>query len=229
MTTIFLDIETLPTNNKSAISAIYDRIKVPSNYSRQESIDKWMLENRENEFQKLFRKTALDGLYGRILSIAWAMDDGNVNCLESGQEGGEKELLEHFFLRLDDNRDKYGNFTRIAKWVGHRVIDFDLRFIWQRCVINGVKPLVEIPINARPWDDNIFDTKLAWSGNSSQYQGKSSLDALCLGMDMDGKGDIDGSKVYDYWLDGRIDEIVEYNKQDVEKTRALYKKMNFME
>lgn len=226
MAIIYLDIETLPTDNKEVISSIYDSISAPGNYSKQESIDKWMSENREQEFQKQYRKTSLDGLYGRILSIAWAIDDEPINCLIN--EHGEKELLNHLFARLNSLYDKYGQRVSVSKWVGHNIINFDLRFVWQRCVINGINPLVEIPVNSRPWDNNVFDTRLTWTGNSSQYQGRSSLDALCLGFGMDGKGDINGSEVYDYWLEDRINEIIEYNKQDVEKTRILYKKMNFM-
>ena len=115
----------------------------------------------------------------------------------------------------------------ISQWIGHYITGFDLRFLWQRCVVNEVKPTVDIPYDAKPWGDKVFDTKVAWSG-SGQYSGKSSLNALCNGFGFAGKGDLDGSKIFDAWLDGRYAEIAEYNKDDVNKCRLIYRKLNFI-
>jgi len=41
--------------------------------------------------------------------------------------------------------------------------------------------------------------------------------------------DIDGSKVWQYVQDGKIREVAEYCAKDVERTRQIYKRMNFME
>ena len=40
--------------------------------------------------------------------------------------------------------------------------------------------------------------------------------------------EIDGSKVWDYYKEGKIDEIEQYNRQDVEQARLIYKKLNFI-
>lgn len=128
---------------------------------------------------------------------------------------------------MENYRDHNGQRIGISKWVGHYITGFDLRFIWQRCVINQVKPTIAIPYDAKPWDDRIFDTKIAWTG-CSQYSGAGSLDKLSSVLLGEGKGDINGANVYDYFLQGDIDKIVEYNKKDVEMTRQLYKMMNFV-
>lgn len=227
MTILFLDIETIPTQNQILIKSFKDGIKAPGNYSKQETIDKWLEDNRDSEADKLHRKTAIDGLHGEIFSIAWAFDDGAAYVVYRGNNETEKFLLQSFFTQISDIKDSYGNRAVISKWVGHYITGFDLRFIWQRCVINGVKPSVSIPYDAKPWDDRVFDTKVAWTG-SGQYSGAGSLDAMSRAFGLDGKGDIDGSKVYDYWLAGRFDEIAEYNKDDVVKTRGMYKRMNFI-
>lgn len=227
MTILFLDIETLPTQNQTLIQSFKDCIKAPGNYSKQETIDKWLEENRDSEADKLHRKTALDGLHGEIFSIAWAFDDEDVKVIYHHDGETEAHLLQSFFAEISDIKDSYGNRSVISKWVGHYITGFDLRFIWQRCVINGVKPDISIPYDAKPWDDRVFDTKVAWTG-SGQYSGAGSFDALSKAFGLDGKGDIDGSKVYDYWLEGRFEEIAEYNKSDVVKTRELYKRMNFI-
>lgn len=227
MAIIYIDIETLPTQNPVLIQSFKDNIKAPGNYSKQESIDKWLEENRDSEADKLHRKTSFDGLHGEIFSIAWALDDGAIQVVYRGDNETEEFLLRSFFAQISDITDTHGNRAVISKWVGHYITGFDLRYIWQRCVVNQACPAVAIPYDAKPWDDKVFDTKVAWTG-SGQYSGAGSLDALSKAFGLDGKGDIDGSKVYDYWLAGRFDEIAKYNKEDVVKTRELYKRMNFI-
>lgn len=227
MSTLFFDLETIPSQKPGALEAIRKTIKHPGNISKQDTIDKWYAENADAAAMEQYRKQSFDGLYGEIISIAWAIDDNPVNVVHVGERGNEKELLNSFFVQLESILDERGNRAVITKWSGHYITGFDLRFLWQRCIVNGVRPSVKIPYDAKPWDAQVFDTKTAWTG-TSQYSGAGSLDALSRAFGMEGKGDIDGSKVYDYWLDGRIDEIAEYNKQDVEKCRALYKIMNFI-
>jgi predicted PolB exonuclease-like 3'-5' exonuclease len=226
MSILYLDIETIPCNDEKVISALRESISPPANYSKEETIAKWMEQNAESELDKLVRKTSLDGLYGQILSIAWAIDDGEVHCVyRSSYDQSEQGMLCSFFESL---YELYPNHNiPITKWVGHYISGFDLRFIWQRCVINEVIPLVSIPYNAKPWDSNVFDTKIAWTG-ASQYSGAGSLDKLSSVMFGEGKGEINGANVYDYFKRGEIDKIVEYNKRDVEMCRKLYKKMNFL-
>ena len=227
MAILYIDIETLPTQNPILIQQFKDSVKAPGNYSKQESIDKWLEENRDSEADKLHRKTSFDGLHGEIFSIAWAIDDEPVQVVYRKGNRTEFDLLHAFFDGITDLKDKYGNTSLISKWVGHYITGFDLRYIWQRCVVNGVRPTVYIPYDVKPWDDKVFDTKCEWTG-TGQYSGAGSLDALSKAFGLDGKGDIDGSKVYDYWLAGRFDEIAEYNKDDVVKCRELYKRMNFI-
>lgn len=229
MSIIYLDIETLPTNNDNLIEQLRHSIAPPANYTKEETIAKWMEQNAESELDKLVRKTALDGLYGQILSISLAIDDGLVHCVyRSSYDDSETVLLCDFFGVLSGLLcDEYGNRQSIHKWVGHYLSGFDLRFIWQRCVINGVPPSVKIPYDAKPWDDRLFDTKIAWTG-ANQYSGAGSLDKLSSVMFGEGKGEINGANVYDYFKRGEIDKIVEYNRKDVEMCRKLYKKMNFL-
>lgn len=228
MAILHIDIETIPSQQPGMLEAIRAAIKHPGNISKQETIDKWYAENADTAAMDLYRKQSFDGLYGEIISIAWAIDDGPVNvAFNSNKEDSEKTILEAFFGEIANLTDSYGNRQVISKWSGHYITGFDLRFLWQRCVVNSVRPLVAIPYDAKPWDAKVFDTKVAWTG-TSPYSGAGSLDALSKALGMDGKGDIDGSKIYDYWLAGRIGEIAEYNKQDVEKCRDLYKRMNFL-
>lgn len=219
----FIDIETIPSQLPNAREEAAKNLKVPGNISKPETIQKWKEENAEAEY----RKQSFDGLYGEIISIAWAVNDDDPQVLFRVKGESEADLLKGFFEDIETPIDMRGNRAAITQWIGHYITGFDLRFIWQRCVVNQVRPSVKIPYDAKPWDAAVFDTKVAWSGASS-YSGASSLDKLSRAFGLDGKGDIDGSKVFDYWLDGRYQEIADYNKDDVIKTRQLYKRMNFI-
>jgi predicted PolB exonuclease-like 3'-5' exonuclease len=68
-----------------------------------------------------------------------------------------------------------------------------------------------------------FCTMEAWAG----FNKRISQDALCEILGLEKKpDDIDGSKVYDYYLAGEIDKIVEYNKHDVKTVREIYKRVS---
>jgi predicted PolB exonuclease-like 3'-5' exonuclease len=227
MVSIVFDIETIPTQDTQVINAIYDSIKPPANYSKPETIAKWYDENKEAEFEKVYRKTALDGLYGEIISLSWKIDDEETQVVYRPQYEDEYLLISAFLNKISNLTDKYGQRTTISTWIGHNVF-WDLRFLWQRCIMNNIKPSIHIPVDVRPWEtDKVFDTMITWAGNSSQYSGKKGLDDLCTQMGIGGKGDIDGSKVHDYWLNKRYEEISLYNKQDVEMTYKLYQKLTF--
>jgi 3'-5' exonuclease len=229
MMKLYFDIETIPTTNKLVIDKVREGISPPGNYKNADTIQKWMDESGEEAFQKEYRKTALDGLYGEIISIAWALDESPVDVIYRGKESDkEADVLAGFLDAITHVNDRFGNIAPITKWIGHYICGFDLRFLWQRCVINGIKPEVKIPYDAKPWDSNVFDTKIAWTG-ASQYSGSGSLDALALVMFGEGKREINGANVYDYWMRGEYKIIADYNKRDVEMCRNLYKKMNFLD
>ena len=51
---------------------------------------------------------------------------------------------------------------------------------------------------------------------------------LCKALGIEGKpGDIDGSKVWDFYKAGKIDRIEEYNRHDVETVEKIYNRINF--
>ena len=231
MAICYLDIETIPCQTPGYFEKCLASIKAPGNYSKPDTINKWMEENKFIEADKLHRKTSFDGALGEIISIAWAIDDNPVDVIyrDNLLIDDEKKLLVDFFDEISKLTDDHGQRTTISTWIGHYLTGFDLRFLWQRCVINGIKPSVIIPYDAKPWDPRVFDTKLEWTGASSSYSGIGKLGDMSQAFGFKGKGDLDGSKVYDYWIAGCIEEIAEYNKEDVEMCRRLYKKMNFLD
>jgi hypothetical protein len=226
MSTLYIDIETFGTEDAEIINWLREQIKPPANYSKPETIKKWIEENFDAELNNAIRKTALDALYGSIISIAWALDDEPVKCFLRERGESESLLLSSFMSNLSDLKDNYNNRVDRVVWCGHYISRFDLRFIWQRCVINRVEPTIRIPYDAKPWDDCIFDTQMEWTGGSSQYSGAIKLSAMSPIFGLN-KSDINGSMVHDMYLSGKYAEIVKYNKQDVEDVRILHKRMTF--
>ncbi len=111
--------------------------------------------------------------------------------------------------------------------VGHNVASFDLRFLVQRYIINGIRPhpVIARAAQAKPWEsDKVFDTMVQWAGAGNRI----SLDKLCLGLGIPSpKGDLDGSKVWEWVQAGRIAEVADYCGRDVEAVQAVYQRMTF--
>jgi hypothetical protein len=219
MPILTIDVETLPTDRTDVIESLKANIKPPATYKKPESIAQWMTENMEAEIDAAHRKTALDGAFGRVCVIGFAIDDEPVKTLS----GSEQEVLQAFADVLSS-----GDFDRYqTKVVGHHVAGFDLRFLVQRYIVNSIRvpSVIRYAADAKPWEqDKVFDTMVQWAGVGNRI----SLDRLCMALSIPTpKGELTGSNVYDYFLEGRIGEIEDYCRKDVEATRQVYKRMTF--
>lgn len=215
-----IDIETIPGQAEWIKDEAREKVAPPGTYKKPESIEKWMEENAEEEADKIWRKTALDGSRGELIVFGFSLSETERDAFSRPLESSEGDLLQNIY-------DELAMVGPKPLWIGHNITGFDLRFLWQRSVINGVKPSIAIPYDAKPWDARVFDTMYEWAGLSNT--GTKSLDAVCKAFGFDGKGDIDGSKVWDYVKDGRIDEVAHYCIDDVEKAMKIYKRMTFGE
>lgn len=225
---IYLDIETIPTQRADIKEMITADVTHPANITKPETIAKWNNEKKPHAVDEVWRKTALSGTFGEILCISWAVNDDAPSCVIRTLDEPESNVLEQFFEQLKATMvlcTRRG-VKPIPHWIGHFISGFDLRFIWQRAVINGIEPPFELPYDAKPWSKDIFDTKTEWTGANS-YSGGGSLDKVCQAMGYSGKGDMDGGKVWDAVLEDRYGEIALYCMDDVEKTRMLHRRMTF--
>ncbi|PHI41007.1 ribonuclease H [Actinobacillus succinogenes] len=210
---IFIDIETIPTTNADYQNYVCENLKAPGNYKNAEAIEKWLEENKG----EAVNKTALDGAFGEIVVIGVAIDDEEPVLFyrEDWQSADrETDILTRFNNYLREHANKS---TSAPQFIGHNITKFDDRFIFQRSVVNGVKPYYTTS------RQNTYDTMTEWAG----YGGTVSLDKLCKVLDVEQKGDIDGSKVWQYVQDGKISEVAEYCAKDVERVRQIYKRMTF--
>ena len=210
MTTLYFDIETIPTDLPWVIEDLRANIRPPSNYSKPETIEKWMAENAESAFEEKLHATGLDGSYGRICCIGYAFDDEPIQTI-----GTHLQLTEHTIL-ADFAADLHGK--KIDCVVGHNLTSFDLPYIRKRAVINGVK--LNLPFDSKPWGNEIFDTMLKWDAKKFI-----SADKLARVLGVKGKGDADGSMVWDMYQRGEHQAIADYCADDVRIVREIYKKM----
>ncbi len=194
MKTIFLDIETVPT-------------------------DLSLLENGLLEAQiqlneaELLKKLSLSAVTAKIICICYAIEPP-VGCEVQALQGEETEIINAFWkLAADCNL-----------FVGHNILDFDLRFIYQRSIIHQIKPSRDLPF-ARFRNAPIYDTMQEWSKWGREH---ASLDTLSKALSIPSpKESLDGSKVYPYYRAGKLAEIIEYCKRDVDSTRQVYRRLTF--
>ena len=200
MNKLYLDIETLPAGEemREILKDIYSR-KRKNKYTPR-------------TFEEFVENTGLDGSYGRIACISYALNNEPVKTLS----GDEKKLLTDFW-QIAKNADLF---------IGFNLMDFDLRFIYQRSIILGIKPSQNLSF-ARYRNFPIYDIMCEWS--KWNLQNRISLHALSkvLGIPSPKEGEIEAKDVAQAYKDGRIKEICEYCEKDVDVTRKIYKKMIF--
>ena len=194
MKIFFFDIETVPTERSLQENGLLDE---------QIRLDE----------AEILKKLSLSAMTAKILCLAYAIDppgDAPVQVLR----GEESEIIRNFWKLAVD----------CHLFVGHNILDFDMRFMYQRSVIHQIKPSREIQF-ARFRNNPIYDTMQEWSKWGREH---ASLDNLSKALDIPSpKENLDGSKVYPYYRAGKLDEICEYCKRDVESVRQVYRRLTF--
>ncbi|MGH7816933.1 MAG: ribonuclease H-like domain-containing protein, partial [Candidatus Binatia bacterium] len=134
---------------------------------------------------ELIKKLSLSAATAKIICLCYAIEPSLINSVEVLQ-GEETEIIKNFWkLAADCNL-----------FVGHNILDFDLRFIFQRSVIHQIKPSRDIPFT-RFRNAPIYDTMQEWSKWGREHM---SLDSLSKALGIPSpKENLDGSKVYPYY------------------------------
>ena len=207
MLRVFLDIETLPP----------------------ERDDPLLKERAAQSDEEEYRRLALDGRYGRLLCIGLIIEENSLitsrGVLGRDRATGKFHLDEAKMLRsfwkliggFDPRRDLL---------VGFNLLDFDLDFLCTRSVVRRVKPPFNVCF-ARFRSSPVYD--VMWE--FTHWRKKISLDeaSKVLGLESSKQNGVNGSKVYDLFFEGRHEEIADYCLKDVELTRAIFHRLNFIE
>lgn len=194
MKIFFFDIETVPTDKSLEDNGLLEP---------QIKLDE----------AEIIKKLSLSAATAKIICLCYAIEpsvSGSVEVLK----GEETDIIKNFWKIVPD----------CNLFVGHNILDFDLRFIYQRSVIHQIKPSRDIPFT-RFRNAPIYDTMHEWSKWGREH---ASLDSLSKALGIPSpKENLDGSKVYPYYRAGKLPEIIEYCKRDVESVRAVYKRLTF--
>ena len=194
MKIFYFDIETVPTEKALEENGLLDA---------QIKLDE----------PELIKKLSLSALSAKIICLCYTIEPSLSGAVEVLQ-GEETDIIKNFWKIVPD----------CNLFVGHNILDFDMRFIYQRSVIHQIKPSRDIPFT-RFRNAPIYDTMQEWSKWGREH---ASLDSLSKALDIPSpKENLDGSKVYPFYRAGKLPEIVEYCKRDVESVRAVYKRLTF--
>jgi 3'-5' exonuclease len=239
MEALYADLETIPCQDaamRESLRADADEalveelaaVKAPGNYKDADKIAAYvedtrakMLKEHDAKVEADWLKTSFDGGLGSICVIGYALGDREPVAITARHDvlGDEAAALREFFGMLQ----ALGAGARLT-WVGHNLVGFDLPFLWKRAMVLGVKPPMHLPRNPKPWADNVFDTMVQWD---PQLRAGGSMERLCRILGIPGKGEISGKDVWPLVQAGRLADVANYCKGDIERTRAIHRRMVF--
>lgn len=211
---VFIDIETVPTS--AAWFLEYAASKHQTNpYVRSDKVEWWDEEGQQEAIDEEVHKGGLNGITGEVVAIAVAHNHEEPKVFSRSLEEPEAPVLMDAF-----------NYMRRDSWtptfVGYNILRFDLRFLHQRQLMLGLPYWMHLgwAADAAPWQkDRAFDLQNEIFGFRNT---PGSFDMVCQALGFDGKGDIDGSQVWQYMKEGRHNEVAEYCKDDVAQTQKVY-------
>jgi DNA polymerase elongation subunit (family B) len=226
-----LDIETLarPSYRDRVGPKLEKELKL--GYMRLEQQQRY-LEDIAAEEERVYQLGSLNATSGRILSIAvhvgpvpgFSMDglggsqtEHAFGIDEAGNEEAEGKALKDFLALMGDFDPECDLL------VGHNIINFDLPFIFQRCLANNiaVRPFIDLSeFNVQ----GVYDTMRAWWLGARNRVALDDI-AWALGIESSKTSEVEGSRVFELYQVGKLAEIREYNLNDVRVTRKVYERM----
>ena len=211
MAQLFFDIETVPDGDKPT----EDEVKIHGNIKQPDA-------------QQIAYDRAIETAYRKYSLIAYK---GRILCIGGILELYEKDDVE-FLVYGDSNEEVITNYYKILlshltpkdmhslDYIGYNIIDFDMKWIF----LQTLKYLPEYKTFVPNRGHRTIDLMKEFTYGS--YKDMVKMKAACefFGIKSKAKG-IDGSMVYDMYLEGKSEEIYDYCLDDVKETRKLYYKM----
>ncbi|MSP98982.1 MAG: 3'-5' exonuclease [Methylotenera sp.] len=218
--TLVFDIETIPDTD--GLRVLYD---LPAEASAEDVVNIALHQRRQqngSEFLPLHQH--------RICAISCALREGNnFKVWTLGDANAtEAEIIQRFF----DGIDKYT--PQIISWNGG---GFDLPVLHYRGLIHGINA-------SRYWDLGEDDKEFKWNNYISRYhtrhldlmdvlamfnaRANAPLDDLAKLCGFPGKLGMDGSKVWEAYKAGKLEEIRNYCETDVANTHLVFLRFKLM-
>jgi predicted PolB exonuclease-like 3'-5' exonuclease len=213
---LFFDIETTVRHNTFA------------EYQENESevaniwLDKCKMNDAyKNEPESMLEKYgSLYPEYGKIICISYGYFDVDTKKwkVESLNDStmSEKEMLMEF--------GKLCN-TKFHKHIlsGYNIKRFDIPYVYRRMLANHILPPSHFDvIDKKPWEIAAYDLYRVWT-DAYTINGMCNFDVVCqlMGVPSPKQGEVKGESVKEFYYDGKIDEITEYCRRDVQASIRL--------
>lgn len=216
MSLLYIDLET---------SAYVDIIQeedylefVPRNYKKDESIKKFIDDNKPELSKKIIKTRSLDPLQCKVICISYSFNGQKPQAIT----GKEETILEILQTKIQDYIKEEGGSITGLSLVGHNIKKFDAPILYLRACKYDLDPLKQLLYFTRR---DIIDTMEM--GSYYVYGHMVSLDSLCKFFRVESpKSKMDGSMVYDFYKQGRIEDIAKYCNEDVQALIDIYKKLS---
>lgn len=240
----YLDIETTYPNDQETRDAIAATIKAPGNYTKPESIAKWMEENAATATQEKLEALSLNGMQGMITAIGYSIVEFEmVRGFAGVQPDVGKKAAEHVdVLAVTGNEDPlmaersvlnafretlevHDKTLRNGPWkyIGHSIVSFDLRFIWQRCMVHGIALPRWFPRHTeKNWSDKIIDLQYWWNGGNG-FGGSAAKIAAALGIE--NPDTLTGADMPKAFWNGDFGAIAIHCRHDIELAKKIHQRM----
>jgi predicted PolB exonuclease-like 3'-5' exonuclease len=220
MNILVFDIETVPDTESAK------RLYHLEDLSDSEIAEKMREMRREETNGSDFLRHHLH----RIIVISAVLDTGNkLKVWSLGEENtSEKELLQRFF----DGIEKYS--PQLVSWNGS---GFDLPVLHYRTLLHGVSA-------PRYWEIGDNDSNYRWNNYLNRYHYRhldlmdiiscyqsracAPLDQIATMLGFPGKMGMEGSKVWEAFIQGKIEEIRNYCETDVLNTYLVFLRFELM-
>jgi predicted PolB exonuclease-like 3'-5' exonuclease len=157
--------------------------------------------------------------YGKIVCISFGfLDDKGEKKIRSFYGDDEKDIVDSFNNLLKKIETKNFNLS------GFRIVHFDLPWILHKLHKYGIEPANMIYMyDKKPWDIRINDMSDDWK---QKFAWAFSFDEVVYELGLESpKVVMDGSKVHQYYWNGRIEDIRTYCEKDVEVSIEVSKRI----
>jgi|GEM_PF-218743 len=218
---LYIDIETIPAGDPN-----FELLKTkeelekeaPKSYSVKGK-EEWVakkLDSQVADMNNEHKKGGLNSLKAEIVCISMALDNGEPTTIKYNKD--QKHMLEKMLAWIE-GECKQHRFSMI--WVGKNVLGFDIWMIWHRAIKYQMKHLMDL-LPVEKWTKRVEDVGAIW--DCYQYGKYTKLDDIAKFLGLEGKRDVDGSQVYDLFLDGKLDTIYDYCQNvDIPTTRDVHR------
>lgn len=216
---LHMDLETIPSGNIDDIE-----VKVDSRIKDEVKKAQFIKDNKE----KQFRDRAKNPSTADIIVASAAFDHEGIMSfvVNKDEDLSEEDLLTDFSEWIEENRvleNHDGVMEYEILWCGFNIRSYDLNIIFKKCIKYRLYPLAKL-ISRKRYDKKVLDLLEMWTGSTKMdLRGGNKMKDVREYLDLPGKtAGMDGSMVYDFYLDGRIDDITHYCECDVQEERELY-------